>query len=91
LLNVSSNRIKDNIHSIHPFPESTRFIVNNSVSAKSPDIFQIGVGGGRDYMKASPLGQLHGIGANVACSPMDEYGLPSRYVGIIKEHLPSGD
>jgi hypothetical protein len=33
-------------------------------------------------MKASLAGQLCGVSANVACGPMDKYGLSGRYVGI---------
>src|SRR5690349_18420445 len=40
-------------------------------------------------MKASLAGQLCGVSANVACGPMDKYGLSGGYVGIIEEHLPS--
>jgi hypothetical protein len=42
-------------------------------------------------MKASLAGQLHGVSANVACGPMDEYGLPGSRVGILEKHLPSRD
>src|SRR5262249_32950270 len=42
-------------------------------------------------MKASLLGQLYGVRANVARSAMDEDGLPGGDVGILEQHLPSRD
>jgi hypothetical protein len=71
--------------------ESLPFIVHNSFSTQTSNVLQIGGAGGRDYMKTSLLGQLCGVRANVARGPMDEYGLPRGYVGIIEEHLPSRD
>jgi hypothetical protein len=82
LLRVSSNGIKDNINSSQRLLESVPFIVHNSFSTQTSDVVQIGGGGGRDYLKTSLLGQLYGVRANVARGPMDEYGLPRRYVGI---------
>src|SRR5512147_1604638 len=42
-------------------------------------------------MKASLAGQLYSVSANVACRPMDKHGLPGGYLGIVEEHLPSGN
>jgi len=48
-------------------------------------------GGGGHNMKAGFFGQLHGVSVNIACGPVDEYGLPGGDVGILEEHLPGPD
>src|SRR3954453_13181802 len=81
LLRISSDCIKDNVHSIQRVLESRFFIVHNSFSTQASDIIQVSGCGGSNYMEASLAGQLYKVRANITCCTVNEYSLPGGCMG----------
>jgi hypothetical protein len=66
-------------------------MVQRSLNAQSQEVARISGRSGRNELKAGLLGHLHTIGANVAGRPVDQYRLPSRYLGTFEQRLPRHD
>ena len=89
LLRLATNQINDSVHSANRFLKALGLEVDHRACAELANEGYILCGCSCDCSRTRATGQLNRISANVSCRPVNENGLASFQLGLIKQPLPS--